>query len=150
MTLFRSRPRKPGHSAGISAARAGGSVFAVAGATGGAAAVAPVAGATGSLGMAATVSAGAGGWGSSLVCAKSRSSAVGVHRHVSCEPASPVTPSVRNSVNTAQARTIATIIGTHRSAVRRRQATAAVTRATPSTGAMYIGRTKPIPAAMDG
>ena len=144
MTLFRSRPRKPGHSAATSVARARGSVFAVAGAT-----EASAAGAAGLLGMAATVSADVGGRGSSLVCARSRSSAVGIHRHFSCEAASPVTPSVRTSVNTPQARTMDTTIGTH-CRVAARQPAAAPTSARPSTGAMYAGMTKPIPAAMDG
>ena len=53
------------------------------------------------------------------------------------------------SVNTAQARTMDTTIGTHRR-VATRQPAAAPTSARPSTGAMYAGRTKPIPAAMDG
>src|SRR5688572_26641299 len=109
-----------------------GAVAALDGSAGAMGAGSPVAGA-GAFAASSADGAGGSGFSVSCSCASSRSSAVGVQRHVNCD-AAPKTPSVLKSVHRPHASTTVATIVAHRAGFESRRLTIAhATNAGPRT-----------------
>src|SRR5258708_38410967 len=139
MVLSRSAPRKPGHSAFVSAAtgvRGGATGWSLALALWAAGVVAGI-----------VTGAGAGGSTESLPpgCAMSRSSCVFDQRQAKSEEASPVMPFVRRSVHAPHASKMVATIDARRSPSERRWLTIAQpTKARQTVAMEYIANMNPI------
>src|SRR5688500_2494641 len=149
----RSRPRNPGQSSDAFTDSAAGTAIGRsslfnASATAAAGVAFGVADADGVAGGATAI--GAGG-GASSPSARTRSSAVGVHRHERSLSNAPVKPPVRTIVHTAHAATIAaTMVARCTPIDQRRLTTAQATNARQMPGMASIGKIMPIaPVASD-